>query len=129
PVPATADKQIAPAGFMRPYPSPGWSFPPAGELFPSRRVARGQEPVAVLPRAEGIEQKIAEVQFTGPDGNSMSFEQYLDSTYVDGVLVMQHGKVLFERYQPGVPDNEPHILWSVTKSFVGLLATQLIEEG
>ena len=127
--PPAADKQITQAGFMRPYPNPRWSFHHARELFPSRRVARGQEPVAVLPRAEGMEQKIAEVQFTGPDGNPMSFEQYLDSTYVDGVLVMQHGKVLFERYQPGVPDNEPHILWSVTKSFVGLLATQLIEEG
>lgn len=127
--PPAADKQITQAGFMRPYPNPRWSFHHARELFPSRRVARGQEPVAVLPRAEGMEQKIAEMQFTGPDGNPMSFEQYLDSTYVDGVLVMQHGKVLFERYQPGVPDNEPHILWSVTKSFVGLLATQLIEEG
>src|SRR5690606_25758918 len=124
-----ADKQVTQSGFMRPYPNPRWSFHHARELFPSRRVARGQEPVAVLPRAEGMEQKIAEVQFTGPDGNPMSFEQYLDSTYVDGVLVMQHGKVLFERYQHGVPYNEPHILWSVTKSFVGLLATQLIEEG
>ena len=127
--PPPADKQITQAGFMRPYPNPRWSFHHARELFPSRRVARGQEAVAVLPRAEGMEQKIAELQFTGPDGQQMSFEQYLDSTYVDGVLVMQHGKVLFERYQPGVPDNEPHILWSVTKSFVGLLATQLIEEG
>lgn len=85
--PPPAGKQITQAGFMRPYPNPRWSFHHARELFPSRRVARGQEPVAVLPRAEGMEQKIAEVQLTGPDGNSMSFEQYLDSTYVDGVLV------------------------------------------
>lgn len=127
--PPAADKQVTLAGFMRPYPNPRWSFHHARELFPSRRVARGNEGVYPLPRAEGLEQRIADLRFTGPDGNQMSFEQYLDATYVDGVLVMQHGKVLFERYQPGVPEDEPHILWSVTKSFVGLLATQLIEEG
>ncbi|HIZ51342.1 MAG TPA: beta-lactamase family protein [Candidatus Pseudomonas excrementavium] len=127
--PPAADKQITQAGFMRPYPNPRWSFHHARELFPSRRVARGHEAVSVLPHAEGMEQKIADLTFTGPDGEQVSFEQYLDSTYVDGVLIMQHGKVLFERYQAGVPEDEPHILWSVTKSFVGLLATQLIEEG
>ena len=127
--PPPADKQVTLAGFMRPYPNPRWSFHHARELFPSRQVGRGNEGVYVLPQAEGWEQRIADLRFTGPDGNQMSFEQYLDSTYVDGVLVMQHGKVLFERYQPGVPADAPHILWSVTKSFVGLLATQLIEEG
>ncbi|MEH6389025.1 MAG: serine hydrolase [Pseudomonas profundi] len=127
--PPPAEKQITHAGFMRPYPNPRWSFHHARELFPSRRVARGNEGVFVLPRADGLEQTIAELTFTGPDGEPMSFTQYLDSTYVDGLLIMQHGKVLFERYQPGVPENEPHILWSVTKSVMGLLATQLIEEG
>jgi len=127
--PPPADKQVTLAGFMRPYPNPRWSFHHARELFPSRRVGRGNEGVYVLPRAEGQEQKIADLTFTGPDGQPMSFAQYLDSTYVDGVLIMQHGKVIFERYQAGVPEDEPHILWSVTKSVVGLLATQLIEEG
>ena len=127
--PPSAEKQVTLAGFMRPYPNPRWSFHHARELIPSRRVARGNDGVYELPRAEGWEQKIADLQFTGPDGEPMSFQQYLDATYVDGVLVMQHGKVLFEHYQPGVQEDEPHILWSVTKSVVGLLATQLIEEG
>ncbi|QJD59108.1 serine hydrolase [Pseudomonas sp. gcc21] len=127
--PPPAEKQITHAGFMRPYPNPRWSFHHARELFPSRRVARANEGVYVLPRLEGREQQIADLTFAGPDGKPMSFAQYLDSTYVDGVLIMQHGKVLFEQYQAGVPQDEPHILWSVTKSVVGLLATQLIEEG
>ncbi len=127
--PPAADKQITQAGFMRPYPNPRWSFHHARELFPSRRVARGNEGVYTLPRAEGMEQKIADLTFTAPGGEPMSFTQYLDSTYVDGVLIMQHGKVIFEQYQAGVPEDGPHILWSVTKSVMGLLATQLIEEG
>lgn len=127
--PPPADKQITHAGFMRPYPNPRWSFHHARELFASRRVARGNGGVYELPRSEGWEQEIADLAFAGPNGEQMSFTQYLDSTYVDGVLVLQHGKVLFERYQAGVPEHEPHILWSVTKSVVGLLATQLIEEG
>lgn len=127
--PPAADKQITQAGFMRPYPNPRWSFHHARELFPSRRVARGNESVYELPRAEGMEQKIADLTFAAPDGRQMSFQQYLDETYVDGVLIMQYGKVLFEQYQPGVDESEPHILWSVTKSVMGLLATQLIAEG
>lgn len=127
--PPAADKQITQASFMRPYPNPRWSFHHAREFFPSRRVARGNEGVYVLPRAEGQEQRIAGLSFTGPEGREMTFQQYLDETYVDGVLIMQHGKVLFEQYQPGVDESEPHILWSVTKSVVGLLATQLIAEG
>ena len=127
--PPAADKQITQATFMRPYPNARWSFHHAREFFPSRRVARGNEGVYALPRAEGLEQQIAELTFAAPDGQQMSFQQYLDETYVDGVLIMQHGKVLFEHYQAGVDEQEPHILWSVTKSVVGLLATQLIEEG
>ena len=127
--PPAADKQITQAGFMRPYPNPRWSFHHARELFPSRRVARGNGGVYELPRAEGLEQQITNLTFAAPDGRQMSFQQYLDETYVDGVLIMQHGKVLFEQYQAGVPEDEPHILWSVTKSVMGLLATQLIEEG
>ena len=127
--PPVADKQITQASFMRPYPNPRWSFHHAREFFPSRRVARGNEGVYVLPREQGREQQIAGLTFAAPDGRQMTFGQYLDETYVDGVLIMQHGKVLFEQYQAGVDEQEPHILWSVTKSVVGLLATQLIAEG
>ena len=127
--PPAADKQITQASFMRPYPNPRWSFHHAREFFPSRRVARGNEGVYVLPREQGREQQIAGLTFAAPDGRQMTFGQYLDETYVDGVLIMQHGKVLFEQYQAGVDEQEPHILWSVTKSVVGLLATQLIAEG
>ncbi|NLY56949.1 MAG: serine hydrolase [Gammaproteobacteria bacterium] len=127
--PPVADKQITLASFMRPYPNPRWSFHHAREFFSSRRVARGNEGVYVLPREQGREQQIAGLTFAAPDGRQMTFGQYLDETYVDGVLIMQHGKVLFEQYQAGVDELQPHILWSVTKSVVGLLATQLIAEG
>lgn len=127
--PPAADKQITLASFMRPYPNPRWSFHHAREIFPSRQVARGNDGVYVLPQAPGLEDKIATMRFTGPDGQERSFEEYLASTYADGTLIMQNGKVIFERYQAGMPEDQPHILWSVTKSFVGLLATQLIEEG
>src|SRR5690606_3766719 len=64
----TADKLISQASFMLPYPIPRLSFRHAWEFFPSCRVARGNEGVYVLPRAEGQEQRIAGLTFTGPEG-------------------------------------------------------------
>ena len=54
---------------------------------------------------------------------------YLIAAYTGGTLVMENVKVLFERFQAFMPKDTPHALWTVTKSVVGLLASQLIEEG
>ena len=78
--PPAADKQITQAGFMRPYPNPRWSFHHARELFPSRRVARGNEGVYELPRAEGREQQITDLTFAAPDGRQATVQQVLNMT-------------------------------------------------
>jgi len=58
----------------------------------------------------------------------LSFADYLENTYTDGVIVLLDGKVVYQRYF-GMPEEQPHIMWSMTKSMIGLIATQLIHEG
>jgi CubicO group peptidase (beta-lactamase class C family) len=39
----------------------------------------------------------------------------------DGLLILHHGRILFERYANGMTPETPHILMSVSKSMLGLL--------
>ncbi|PKM30277.1 MAG: 6-aminohexanoate hydrolase [Gammaproteobacteria bacterium HGW-Gammaproteobacteria-11] len=127
--PPPPDKQVTAANFLSDYPNLRWAFHHMRELLPSRAVLRGTGPVAALPIGDDRRQNIDSLIFPGPDGQPVSFADYLTNSYADATLIMQHGKVIYEAYHEGMPAENPHMLWSVTKSFAGLLATQLIEEG
>lgn len=124
--PPPADKRVTVAN-LRQYPNSRWAFHHMRELFPSRLIDRGTGPVSVLPRGQDLSAQIDALRFTGASGE-LSFADYLDSTYVDGAIVLHRGQVVYERYF-GLPENAPHIMWSMTKSVTGLLATALIQEG
>jgi CubicO group peptidase (beta-lactamase class C family) len=125
--PPAADKRVSAATYMRQYPQSRWAFHHMRELLPSRNVARGSGPVSPLPAGADRRAEIDALRFQGADGE-LSFAEYLRNTYADGVLILQDGKVIYEDY-PGMPAEQPHILWSVTKSVLGLLATQAIHDA
>jgi CubicO group peptidase (beta-lactamase class C family) len=60
---------------------------------------------------------------------SMSWEESLAANYTDGILVMHDGKIVEERYFGVLTPEKQHILFSVTKSFVGTMGATLIAEG
>ncbi len=64
-----------------------------------------------------------------PGGQTASFEQYLADNRADGLLVLHRGQVVYERYFDGMDVRDTHSWASMSKSVVGLLAAQLIEEG
>lgn len=64
-----------------------------------------------------------------PGGQTASFEQYLADNRADGLLVLHRGRVVYERYFDGMDARDAHSWASMSKSVVGLLAAQLIEEG
>jgi hypothetical protein len=49
--------------------------------------------------------------------------------YTDGILVMHRGKIVQERYFGALKPELTHLAFSVTKSFVGLLAAMMADEG
>jgi hypothetical protein len=53
----------------------------------------------------------------------------LTELYVDGVMILHRGRVLYERYFGALEAHRPHAAFSVTKSYVGLLAAVLAHEG
>ncbi len=48
--------------------------------------------------------------------------EFFSATDTDGLLVMHRGEVVLERYANGMSAETPHILMSVSKSMLGLLA-------
>ena len=50
--------------------------------------------------------------------------------YIDSVVVVRHGRIVLEEYpRPDYDEDKPHILHSVTKSFVSALVGIAIEQG
>jgi CubicO group peptidase (beta-lactamase class C family) len=126
--PPPPERQITAANWLAPYPNLRWAFHNLRELLPSRNISRGTGAAIPLVRGDDLSERISGLSFTAPDGD-MTFAEYLTATYADATLIMKDGKVIYEAYHEGMPAEKPHIMWSMTKSFVGLLATQLIEEG
>jgi CubicO group peptidase (beta-lactamase class C family) len=108
------------------FPGYRWSFSHMRELMPSKDVSRGEGPVAMLPREE---RDLGSVKLTTMDGAPMTFEEALQKTYADAIVVLHKGKIVYERYFGAGAPHRQHIAMSLTKSFVGTLAEMLVAEG
>jgi CubicO group peptidase (beta-lactamase class C family) len=53
----------------------------------------------------------------------------LDGTFTDGFLVLHRGRVVTERYGPGMTPTTTHLLQSVSKSIAGSVAGVLVGRG
>jgi CubicO group peptidase (beta-lactamase class C family) len=115
-------------GSFRRFPQTRWSFSHWRELVPTANVSRGAGPVSPLPRDERAD--LDSVTFL-PLGATrpMTWAESLAANYTDGILVLHHGTVVYERYYGALGPDRPHIAFSVTKSFFGTIAATLVAEG
>ena len=113
-------------GSFRQFPQSRWGFSHYRQFMPTKAVWRGRGPVSNLPRAE---QDLGAIPVTVADGRRITFAEALTETYADGIAVLHRGKLVYERYFGVLEPYRPHIAMSVSKSFTGTLATQLVHEG
>ena len=109
--PPPADEQVTLTNW-RTAPFSRWAFRHVRELIPSAEIPH--DPAAVRPLPE------APVPVPGFDGMAED---------CDALLVLHRGRVVAERYGEGIIATTPHILMSVSKSMLGLLAGILAEAG
>jgi CubicO group peptidase (beta-lactamase class C family) len=125
--PPPADKQVRwDDGSMWRFPQHRWAFSHMRELVPTAPIPRAG-PVNEPPRA--LRDDLDTVAVTAPDGSTLTWRETLAATYTDAILVMKDGRIVYERWFGATGPQTQHILFSVTKSFVGTLAETLIEEG
>jgi CubicO group peptidase (beta-lactamase class C family) len=127
--PPPPDKRITfDGGPAREWPQIRWSFAHYRELTATARVSRGTGSVAKLPVA--LRKDLDAVTFI-PLGKTepMRWDTAIEAVYGDAILVLHRGRIVYERYFGVMNADQPHIAFSVTKSYVGTLVEMLIAEG
>ncbi|HEX3284000.1 MAG TPA: serine hydrolase [Mycobacterium sp.] len=103
-----------------------WSFQHIADLFPTATISRGSGPVADLPTHPS---PLGDVRVALQDGSASVVGDIMDATDTDGWMVLHEGRVLVEEYPRGMSADARHLLMSVSKSFVGVLAGILASAG
>ena len=109
------------------FPNTRWAFSHQRELKPTVNVRRGPASPRALPLE--LRDDIDAIAFTTMDGEPMTWGQSIDAMFTDGVVVMHRGTIIYETFRGALTPELPHIVFSVTKSFVGLVAATLAHEG
>ena len=69
------------------------------------------------------------MRISGINGELLSLSQILEATSTDGLVVLHKGAIVLEHYANGMTARSPHIMMSVSKSMLGLLAGILAGRG
>ncbi|MBW1902779.1 MAG: serine hydrolase [Deltaproteobacteria bacterium] len=123
--PVPPDKQITAADFFN-FPNSRWTFHHLREFRPTSNIWRGRGDPSVL---EIAVKDLGKIEFEDDKGGMTTIDQWQKNTFTDAMMVLHQGKIVYERYYHTMRSELPHLMFSVTKSFTGLLATQLIYEG
>jgi len=127
--PPPADKQVRfDDGSMFSFPQLRWAYSNMPQLIPTTTVTRGTGGVCPLPRADRDDLDAIECVPLGRS-ETMTWAQSLAANYTDGIVVLHRGHIVYERYFGALTAPQPHIVWSVTKSFFGTIALMLIDQG
>lgn len=130
------------------FPKSRWTMCHYRELMPTVGVDKGSGAASELPVA--LDASLDAVTFatlgdgaatkgrdasaaatTGRDASAatMTWRDAFDANYTDGVVVLHHGRIVYERYAGCLDEKGLHGAMSVTKSLTGLLGEILIAEG
>ncbi|MFT3725548.1 MAG: serine hydrolase [Hyphomonadaceae bacterium] len=109
------------------FPNTRWAFSHQRELKSTAAIRRGSAQGHAFPKK--LRRDIDSIAFTTMEGGQMTFAQALDAMFTDGIVILHRGTLVYEAYRGALEPHLPHIAFSVSKSFVGLLAAMLAHEG
>src|SRR2546426_3855610 len=93
-----------------------WAFHHVREIVPSADIPNDPARALEFPSAP-------------IDLSALRIDQFFDETDTDGLVIAHRGRIVYERYANGMTADSPHILMSVSKSLLGLLAGVLAARG
>ena len=126
--PPSPDKVISAAdGSFFNFPAMRYSICHIREFMPTKTVRASDSPIT-LPCA--IYNNIDQIKFLTSDENKeMTWHESLEHNYVDGIVILHKGKVVYEKYMGELEPDGEHAVMSVSKTFAGTLGAILVEEG
>ena len=91
-----------------------WSFHHVREIVPSAEIKNNNQ--VIVPLSENIK------TFA-----NLNISKIMDETETDAIVITKDDDILFEKYNNKMTESSPHILFSVSKSILGLLVGSLVE--
>ena len=102
-----------------------WSYSHIREILPSANISHANNQILSLKKDEAFIESFN----IKHDGRVQSIDQIARDWYIDGLLILKNGNILFEKYYGHLAKDKPHLMNSISKSVVGLLAGKLESEG
>ena len=102
-----------------------WAYTHLREVLPTKAIPRDSQRLEPIPGLDAVADRI-ELEL---GGETVSLATAMDRHYVDGVLVLQDGRAVLERYAGTLTPERPHLLWSVSKTITGLVAASVAADG
>jgi CubicO group peptidase (beta-lactamase class C family) len=98
-----------------------WAFSHMREVIPTVNIPRDPDRFLLLKQSDDLVADFS-VAFQGRT-------QSIDHQYIDGLLILKDGEILFEKYYGNLKQDRPHLMNSVSKSIVGLAAGKLAAQS
>jgi CubicO group peptidase (beta-lactamase class C family) len=105
-----------------------WSFQHIRELIPTENIPPGKLSTVLQLDSDSFDDSLL-FEVPGLNGVPWTLAQLCDATNGSALLVSQHGKIVHEWYSHKSVAHNPHILFSVSKSIIGILTGIFVESG
>jgi CubicO group peptidase (beta-lactamase class C family) len=106
-----------------------WTFQHVADFLPTAVIGRGVGPVAELPAA-AEPTELSEIPLDDKtNGRRTTVGDVMAATATDGWIVTHQGRVITEQYYGGMTADTSHLLMSVSKSLIGMVAGALVSNG
>lgn len=103
-----------------------WAFQHVREIIATADIANDPDAVRALPVDR---QSLDKITLDDGTGARIGLDNFLARSHTDGFVVLHKGRLIYERYFNDMTARTPHILMSVSKSMLGLLAGTLVARG
>ncbi|QIW98193.1 hypothetical protein AMS68_003711 [Peltaster fructicola] len=103
-----------------------WSFHNVDKLIKTGTIGKSTTPT---PLHEARDERIDALKVPLAEGQSLDVKSLLQASHTDGLVVLSHGKLVYEYYDHGNTASSKHILMSVSKSMTGLILGAMVAKG
>ena len=102
-----------------------WTFSHMREMIPTVNIPRDTNRFLMLNNSDDLVADFS-VEF---QGRKQSIDEIAAHQFIDGLLIIKDGEIVVENYYGHLTQDRPHLMNSVSKSIVGLLAGKLAAQG
>ena len=108
------------------HPNQVWSFQNMKDLISTKTLSKSNYPSSFDTK---LNQEIENFEFDTLEGKPTSIKDSFSETHADAFLVIKNGEIIYEQYFNEMSAQSPHLMNSISKSFLGMLAGVLVGKG